>query len=125
MLHCDASDVALGAELSQGGKPVAYFSKKLTPTEARYHVTDRELMAIYAACMKWCQYLHGNRCTVYTDHKALTYIYTQPHLNFRQARWLERLAEIDLHIVYKPGIANVSADVLSRFGYAVEGDTKG
>ena len=116
MLHCDASDVALGAELSQGGKPVAYFSKKLTPTEARYHVTDRELMAIYAACMKWHQYLHGNRCTVYTDHKALTYIYTQPHLNSRQARWLERLAELDLHIVYKPGIANVSADVLSRFG---------
>ena len=116
MLHCDASDVALGAELSQGGKPVAYFSKKLTPTEARYHVTDRKLMAIYAACMKWRQYLHGNRCTVYTDHKALTYIYTQPHLNSRQARWLECLAELDLHIVYKPGVANVSADVLSRFG---------
>ena len=75
--------MALGAELSQGGKPVAYFSKKLTPTEARYHVTDRELMARYAACMKWHQYLHDNRCAVYTDHKALTYIYTQPHLNSR------------------------------------------
>ena len=53
MFHCDTSDVALGAELSQGGKPVAFFSKKLTPTEARYHVTDHELMAIYAAYMKW------------------------------------------------------------------------
>ena len=116
MLHCDASDVALGAELSQGGKPVAYFSKKLTPTETRYHVTDCELNAIYAACMKWRQYLHGNKCTVYTDHKALTYIYTQPHLNSRQARWLERLAELDLSIVYKPGVDNVCADVLSRFG---------
>ena len=116
MLHFDASDVALGTELSQGGKPVAFFSKKLTSTEARNHVTDRELMAIYAACMKWRQYLHGNRCTVFTDRKALTYIYTQPHLNSRQAHWLERLAELDLHIVYKPGVANVSADVLSRFG---------
>ena len=115
MLHCDASDVALGAELSQGGKSVAFFSKKLTPTEARYHMTDRELMAIYAACMKWRQYLHGNRCIVYTDHKALTYIYNQPHLNSRQARWLERLAELDVHIVYKPGVTNVSTDVLPRF----------
>ena len=53
MLHCDASDVALGAKLSQGGKPVAFLSNKLTSTEARYHVIDRELMAIYAACMKW------------------------------------------------------------------------
>ena len=53
---------------------------------------------------------------MYTDHKVLTYIYTQPHLNSRQACWLERLAEFDLHIVYKPGVANVSADVLSRFG---------
>ena len=53
MLHCDASDVVLGAELSLGGKPVAFFSKKLTPTEARDHVTDRELMAIYVACKKW------------------------------------------------------------------------
>ena len=53
---------------------------------------------------------------MYTDHKALTYIYTQPHLNFRQAHWLERLAELDLHIVYKPGFVNVSADVQFCFG---------
>ena len=53
---------------------------------------------------------------MYTDHKELTYIYTQLHLNSRQARWLECLAELDLHMVYKPGLANVSADVLSHFG---------
>ena len=72
----DASDVAVGAELSQNGEPVAFYSKKLTPTKARYHVTDRELLAIYQACMKWRQYLHGRRCTIYTDHKPFTYIYT-------------------------------------------------
>ena len=44
-LAADASDVAVGAELSQNGQPVAFYSKKLTPTEARYHVTDRELLA--------------------------------------------------------------------------------
>ena len=54
---------------------MAFFSKKLTPTEARYTVTDRELMAVFKACMKWRQYLHGNKCTIHTDHEALKYIY--------------------------------------------------
>ena len=43
----DTSDVAVGPELLQNEQPVAYYSKKLTPTEARYHVTDHELLAIY------------------------------------------------------------------------------
>ena len=52
-LAADASDVAVGAELSHNGQPVAFYSKKLTPAEARYHVTNRELLAIYQVCMKW------------------------------------------------------------------------
>ena len=95
---------------------MVFFSKKLTPTEARYHVTDRQFMAIFKACMKWHQYLHGNKCTAYTDHEPLKYIYVQPHLNACQACWLECLAELNLSIVYKPGVENVAADVLSHFG---------
>ena len=98
---------------------MAFFSKKLTPTEARYHVTDREFLAIFKACMKWHQYLHGKKCTVYTDHEPLKYIYVQPHPNACQAHWLEHLAELDLSIVYKPGVENVAADVLSCFGQHV------
>ena len=71
-----ASDLAVGAELLKDGQPIAFYSKKLTPTEARYHVTNRELLAIYQACMKQRQYLHGHKCTVYTDHKPLIYLYT-------------------------------------------------
>ena len=73
-------------------------------------------MAIFKACMKWRHYLHSTKCTVYTDHKPLKYIYVQPHLSARQACWLEGLAELDLHIVYKPGVENVAADVLSCYG---------
>ena len=49
----DASDVAVEAELLQNGQAVAFYSEKLTATEARYHVTDLELLVIYKACMKW------------------------------------------------------------------------
>ena len=59
-LAADAGDVAVGAELLQNGQPVAFYRKKLTSTEARYHVTDRELLAINQVCMKWKQYLHGH-----------------------------------------------------------------
>ena len=74
-LAADASDVAVGTELLHNEQPMAYYSKKLTPTEARYHVTDRKLLASYQACMKWRQYLHGYKYIIYTDHKPLTYVY--------------------------------------------------
>ena len=44
---CDASVIAVGAELSQRGRPIAFYSKKLQPAERRYHVTDREMLAVY------------------------------------------------------------------------------
>ena len=75
-LAADSSDIAVGAELSQNGQPVAFHSKKLTPTRARYYVTDRELLAFYQVCLKLTQYLHGYRYTIYTDHKPLTYLCT-------------------------------------------------
>ena len=49
--------MVVGGELVQGGRPVAFYSKKLAPTESRYHVTDRELMGVYLGCMKWHHYL--------------------------------------------------------------------
>ena len=52
-LTADASDVTVGAELLQNRQPVTFYSKKLTPTKARYHITNQELLAIYQACMKW------------------------------------------------------------------------
>ena len=51
-LTTDASDVVVGAELLKNRQPVVFYSKKLTPTEASYHVTNRELLAIYKSCMK-------------------------------------------------------------------------
>ena len=51
-LAYDTSLVATGAELSQGGCPVVFHSKNLSPAETRYQVGDRELLAIFQACMK-------------------------------------------------------------------------
>ena len=48
----DASIVAVGAKLAQWGRPVAYFSKKLTIAKSCYHIIDREMLGLYHACMK-------------------------------------------------------------------------
>ena len=112
----DASVVAVGGELLQCGCLVVFYSKNLTPTESGYHVTDRKLMGVYLGYMKWKHYLHGSVCHIYTDHEPLVYIFVQPHLNARQARWLKRLAELNLEVHYVPGKDNVAADVLSHYG---------
>ena len=61
VVETDASDVAMGATLAQeysgSLQPVCYFSRKFTPTELRYHTGDREILAIFASCMKWRCYL--------------------------------------------------------------------
>jgi len=51
---------------------------------------------------------------VFTDHKSLKYIITQPELNLRQRRWMELVADYDLEIAYHHGKASVVADALSR-----------
>ena len=82
VVRMDASDTHIGAVLEQSGQPVAYFSRKLSPMECNYLVTDHELLAIFLACQQWCCYLHGAESTVvYTDHKALVHLFTQPLLN--------------------------------------------
>ncbi|GJW48309.1 reverse transcriptase domain-containing protein [Tanacetum coccineum] len=58
-------------------------------------------------------YLHGTKCTMFTDHKSLQHILDQKELNMRQRRWLELLADYDCEICYHPGKENVVADALS------------
>ena len=56
----------------------------------------------------------GNVCHIYTDHKSLKYIFTQPKLNMRHRRWLELIKDNSLEVHYHLGKANVVADALSQ-----------
>nr|AAQ56315.1 putative polyprotein [Oryza sativa Japonica Group] len=76
-----------------------------------------ELTAVVHALKIWRRYLIGNHCEIYTDHKSLKYIFTQPDLNLRLRRWLELIKDYDVGIHYHPSKANVVADALSRKGH--------
>jgi hypothetical protein len=69
----------------------------------------------------WRHYLIGNKCHIFTDHKSLKYIFTQPDLNLRQRIWLELIKDYDLEIHYHPGKANVVADALIRKLFGMKG----
>ena len=112
----DASEdeATVGAVLTQYEHPIAFESKKLNPHQRNYPIPDKEMCAIMHALDRWRPFLLGRHFKVYTDHRSLVYLKTQPNLNQRQLRWMERAADYDCEILYKPGKENVVADALSR-----------
>jgi hypothetical protein len=84
LIYCDASDQGLGCELMQYDHVVVYVSRQLRKHEEKYSIHDLELAAIVHALKIWRHYIIGKRCEVYSDHKSLKYIFTQPNLNLRQ-----------------------------------------
>ncbi|XP_073304607.1 uncharacterized protein [Primulina huaijiensis] len=62
----------------------------------------------------WRHYLYGEQFVIYSDHKSLKYLFSQPDLNMRQRRWMELLKDFDCEIQYQPGRMNLVADALSR-----------
>jgi hypothetical protein len=93
---------------------ISYSSRKLRRHEEHYPTHDLELAAVVVALWTWRHYLLGNVFHIYTDHKSLKYIFTQPDLNMRQRRWLELIKDYKLEVHYHPGKANAVAYVLSR-----------
>lgn len=118
----DASNVGLGAVLSQDGKVVEYASRKLSRAEKNYSTTERELLAVVWALEKWRQYLFAQRSIVYTDHRPITFLKTLKEPKGRIARWIVRLQEYDFTLQYKPGSENHVADCLSRLPECLESD---
>ena len=45
-IHRDASDLQLGAVISQNKKQIVFYSRKLHPAQAQYTTTGKELLAI-------------------------------------------------------------------------------
>lgn len=114
VIFCDASRQGLGCVLTQDQKVIAYASRLLKPPEQNYPTHGLELAAIVHALKIWRHYVIENKCDVYTDHKSLKYIFTQPDLNLHQRRWLELVKDYNLEVHYHPGKANMVADTLSR-----------
>jgi hypothetical protein len=83
-VYCDASGTSVRCVLMQEGRVISYSSRQLRRHEEHYPTHDLEFAAVVMALWTWHHYLLGNAVHIYTDHKSLKYIFTQPDLNMRQ-----------------------------------------
>jgi hypothetical protein len=114
VVYSDASKKGLGCLLMQNGNVIAYASRQLKLYKQNYPTHDLELAVVMFALKIWRNYLYGEKCEIYTDHKSLKYFFTQKEFNMRQRRWLKLIKDNDCEINYHPGKANVVANALSR-----------
>lgn len=116
----DASQTGLGAVLYQEvpgqKKPnyIAFASASLDGAQRNYPATKRELLAIVFALSKFHDHLIGRRFDLYTDHKALTALFTKRNLSYVMANWLDVLLRYDFAVHHRPGVDMLLPDHLSR-----------
>ena len=120
-IHTDASQSQIGAVIAQDGKPIAFYSRRLTDCQTRYTTTERELLAIVETLKEFRNILLGQKIVIHTDHKNLTYA------NFntdRVIRWRLIIEEYGPDLRYIEGPKNIVADALSRLGLKDNPDFK-
>ncbi|KAJ9566128.1 hypothetical protein OSB04_002094 [Centaurea solstitialis] len=101
-LHTDASKVGIGGVLSQGGRPIAYFSEKLT-------------VRSYGIAVKhWRHYLFHKEFVLFTDHDSLRHLHSQDKVSHKHGRWIAFLEKFASVVKHKSGASNRVADALSR-----------
>jgi len=63
-VETDASDFAIAASLNQDGRPVAFHSRTLSPSEQRHSAVEKEAYAVVEALRKWRHLLIGKHFTL-------------------------------------------------------------
>ncbi|XP_075779243.1 uncharacterized protein LOC142827525 [Pelodiscus sinensis] len=118
ILQTDASEVGLGAVLSQEVEgvehPLLYLSRKLYPRETRYSTIEREALAVKWAVDALRYYLLGSTFLVVTDHAPLRWLQTMKDTNARIMRWYLALQPYSFQVAHRPGKVHGNADFLSR-----------
>lgn len=120
-LSVDASNSCIGAVIEQNVKdtwrPLAFFSRKMTPAQQRYSAFDKELFAVKEGISHFRHFLEGRSFTVFTDHRPLISglrAKSSDKWTNRQQRHFTFISEFTSDIRHISGKDNLVADWLSR-----------
>ena len=124
VIACDASPVGVAAVLSHrypdgSERPVAFASRTLSSAERNYAQVDREALAVIYGVKKFNEYIYGQRFTLITDNRPVTYIFAPdkaiPSMAAaRIQRWALYLGAFDYSIEFRPSSLHTNVDGLSR-----------
>ena len=118
VLSTDSSDTCIGACLTQecdgDEKPMYYLSHKLSRSQCKWSVVEKEAFAIHFALQKLDYYLHNSQFVIRTDHKPLKYLLESPMQNKKNQLGALSMSCYNCTIEYVAGTTNTCADFLSR-----------
>ncbi len=96
----DASTLGVGAVLmeafeSQPRHVIAYARRVLNSAESKYSVTHLDVLDVVWALIHVLNILYGYPITVYTDHSAVTQLFSGKNLTGRLARWYPTVMQFE------------------------------
>ena len=131
MLYVDASDTCIGAYLAQpddenetseakvnlyfkNEKPIYFLSHRLSKTQRKWQIIEKECYSIFYSLNKLSFYLTGATFVIRTDRKPLKYLLEADIKNRRVALWSLSLASYSCKIEYLPRNCNTVADLMLK-----------
>ena len=100
-------------------RPIADASRSLAAAEKNYSQIEKEGLAIVWGVKRFHQYLYGRHFVIFSDHKPLTFLFSESKsvsamASARIQRWALTLGAYSYQLEFRAGKDQANADGLSR-----------